>query len=96
MRYDRRDGSGALLELGLTPEEAALPPAVSIPQLRRWKYCSHAWLFGGVALPDEGYSADEMQGGAHLAAALEEEEEARQAALGPDGDTDPGEEGGGG
>ena len=75
VRFDKRDASGCLLALRLTEDEAAEEPAVSIPQLRRWNHCSHAWLLGRVAEPTEGYSEDEQAALLPLLATGEEQDE---------------------
>jgi hypothetical protein len=60
VRYDKRDAAGCLLALRLSAGEVAEPPAISLPQLRRYKHCSHAWLLGRVMEPTEGYSESEV------------------------------------
>lgn len=59
VRFDQRDASAALLALRATPEELAAGPPLSLEQLRRYAYCSHAWLLGRAASPTEGYSEEE-------------------------------------
>jgi hypothetical protein len=73
LRFEKRDAADCLLALRLDAEEARQEPAVEMAALRRFRHCSNAWLMGRVALPTQGYDAEEVATGEPQLAAGEEE-----------------------
>lgn len=73
LRFDKRNASHCLLALGVAAEQAAEALAVGLETLRRFAYCSHAWLLGRAEQPGEGYSPEEVAARVPQLAAGEEE-----------------------
>mmetsp|Transcript_12310 Transcript_12310/g.26571 ORF Transcript_12310/g.26571 Transcript_12310/m.26571 type:complete len:628 (-) Transcript_12310:726-2609(-) len=63
-RWEKRDAATALLKLQYTQEE--LGTDITIERLCEYWWCSRAWLEGGAAAPNEGYTEEELQARADL------------------------------
>lgn len=60
VRFEQRDAAACLLALSASRHsEVDEPQTVPDGVLRRLAHCSHAWILGRAAQPNEGYSAAE-------------------------------------